>query len=338
MPISVIVQERLPRRFGIGGSYSSLDGAGVEAYWVHRNLFGKAERLRFDAKVAGIGSDVGDGGTFDPDDLSYRVGVTFTKPGVYTPDTDFIASLFGEREVVDPYTKTAMTGQTGFNHLFSEKLAARLFLNGSQAQFDDDFGIRDFTTVGVLGGLTYDDRDNPVDATEGYFLDGLVEPFYEFNYGNAAVRMTAEGRTYYSFDEENRIVAAGRLKIGSIVGAPIDEVAPDKLFFAGGGGSVRGYAYQTSALSSPDGAVSGGRSLIEGSAELRVRVTDTIGVVAFADAGYVGADLFPDFSEEFKVGVGAGLRYLTGLGPIRLDAAFPLDPRQTTRPSPFTLE
>ena len=103
--MSVIVQERLPRRFGIGGSYSSLDGAGVEAYWVHRNLFGKAERLRFDAKVAGIGSDVGDGGTFDPDDLTYRVGVTFTKPGIYTPDTDFIASLFGDREVLDPYTE-----------------------------------------------------------------------------------------------------------------------------------------------------------------------------------------------------------------------------------------
>ena len=135
LPISVIVQERLPRRFGIGGSYSTLDGAGIEAYWVHRNLFGKAERLRFDAKVAGIGSDVGDGGTFDPDDLTYRVGVTFIKPGIYTPDTDFIASLFGEREVVDPYTKTSMTAQAGFNHLFSEKLSARLFLNASKASF-----------------------------------------------------------------------------------------------------------------------------------------------------------------------------------------------------------
>jgi translocation and assembly module TamA len=326
LPISVIVQERLPHRFGIGGSYSTLDGAGIEAYWVHRNLFGKAERLRFDAKVAGIGNDVGDGGAFDPEDLTYRVGVTFTKPGIYTPDTDFIASVFGDREVLDPYTKTAITGLVGFNHLFSEKLSAKLFLNASQARFDDDFGRRDFTTVGVLGGLTFDNRDNPVNATEGYFLEGLIEPFYEFNYGNPAVRMTAEGRTYYDFGEEGAIVAAGRLKIGSIVGGDIDETAPDKLFFAGGGGSVRGYAYQNIGILSPNGNISGGRSLIEGSAELRVRVTETIGVVAFADAGYVGADSFPDFSDQLKVGVGAGLRYLTGLGPIRLDAAFPLDP------------
>ena len=95
-----------------------------------------------------------------------------SKPGVYTPDTDFIASLFGDREVLDPYTKTAITAQAGVNHLFSEKLSARLFLYGSLARFDDDFGRRDFTTVGIPGGLTYDNRDNPADATEGFFLDG----------------------------------------------------------------------------------------------------------------------------------------------------------------------
>ena len=168
----------------------------------NRNLFGKAERLRFDAKVAGIGSDVGDGGTFDPSDFTYRIGATFIKPGIYTPDTDFIASLFGDREVLDPYTKTAITAQAGVNHMFSEKLSGRLFFNGSLARFDDDFGRRDFRTVGIPGGLTYDDRDNPADATKGFFLDGTVEPFYEFNYGNAAVRMTAEGRTYHGFDNE----------------------------------------------------------------------------------------------------------------------------------------
>src|SRR5690606_10184058 len=153
-----------------------------------------------------------------------------------------------------------------------------------------------------------------------------LEPFYEFNYGNAAVRFTAEGRAYYGFDAEDRVVIAGRLKIGSIGGAPIDEVAPDKLFFAGGGGSVRGYAYRNIGIETPNGVV-GGRSLIEGSAELRARVTDSIGVVSFVDAGYVGADTFPQFSEDLRLGVGGGLRYLTGLGPIRLDAAVPLDPR-----------
>ncbi|WP_353647046.1 BamA/TamA family outer membrane protein [Mesorhizobium sp. WSM2240] len=266
------------------------------------------------------------GGGFDPADFTYRLAATFTKPGVYTPDTDFVASLIGDREVLDPYTRSAVIAQVGFNHMFSEHLSARLFAYGEHARFDDDFGERDFNTVGFLGGLILDRRDNSANATEGYYIEALADPFFEFNYGNAALRATVEGRVYYGFLEDDLIVAAARLKLGSVVGSPVDETAPDKLFFAGGGGSVRGYAYRSIGIPSPEGGVTGGRSLIEGSAELRARVTDSIGVVAFADAGYVAADSFPEFSEDLKVGVGAGLRYITGLGPIRLDLAMPLDP------------
>lgn len=322
LPLAVIVQERLPRRFGFGASYSTLDGGGVEAYWLHRNLFGRAEQLRFDAKVAGIGE------TLKPDEFTYRLGVTFKKPGVYTPDTDFISSLIGEREVLDAYTRNAVTGLAGFTHAFSDELSGSLYAEAEYARFYDDvFGRREFQTVGLLGGLTYDGRDSKTNATRGVYLDFLLEPYYEFNYGNPAVRATAEGRAYYAFDDDARLVAAGRLKIGSIVGPSIAETAPDKLFFAGGGGSVRGYAYRNIGVETPGGLI-GGRSLIEASAELRARVTDSIGVVAFTDAGYVGADSLPDFSEEIKVGAGFGLRYLTGLGPIRLDAAVPLNPNK----------
>lgn len=321
LPIKVSVQERLPRRFGFGASYSTLDGAGVEGYWLHRNLFGRAERLRFDAKVAGFGP------TVDPEEFNYRVGVTFTKPGVYTPDTDFVASLFGDREVLDAYTRTAVTGQMGFTHVFSEELSGRLFVVGGIAQFEDDvYGKRDFATAGLSGGLTYDSRDNAVNATEGYYFDAELEPLFELKYGNFLGRFVGEGRAYYGFGEEDRFVAAGRVKIGSLIGAPISEVPPDKLFFAGGGGSVRGYGYRTIGVPAVDGEVVGGRSLIEGSAELRTRITDTIGVVGFVDAAYVGAESFPDFNEDLKIGVGGGIRYLTGLGPIRLDVAMPLDP------------
>lgn len=333
LPMAVIVQERPLHRFGIGASYSTLDGAGVEGYWLHRNLFGRAERLRFDAKVAGIGADVVDrtsdepqSSRFDPLAFTYRVGATFTKPGVFTPDTDFVASLFGDREVLDAYTRTAVTAQVGFNHIFSEELSGSLFLSGGPSRFYDDLGQRDFMTVGLPGTLTYDTRDNKVDATEGFFVEAMVEPFFEFNYGNAVARATLEGRTYYGFGEDDRLVAAGRLKIGSIAGAPIGETPPDRLFFAGGGGSVRGYEYRSIGVETEDGGVSGGRSLIEGSVELRAKVTDSIGLVGFVDAGYVGEESFPNFAEDLKIGAGVGLRYLTGLGPIRGDIAIPLNP------------
>jgi translocation and assembly module TamA len=325
LPITVAVQEQKLRRFGLGGSYSTLDGAGFEAFWLHRNLFGRAERLRFDARISGIGDQ-----SYDPQDYSYLLGVSFTKPGVYTPDTDFISSLIGERKVLDAYTQTSLTADAGFTHTFSDELTGKITASVSKSRFDDDFfGERDFLTAGLVGTLTYDSRDSKVDPSRGHFLEGLISPFYEFEYGNFATKFTAEGRTYYSLDADNKYILAGRLKLGSIVGAEVAELPPDQLFFAGGGGSIRGYAYRNVGVNvSRDGEdyVIGGRSLIESSVEARIRMTETIGVVGFVDAGYVGEESFPDFAESLRVGVGAGLRYNTGLGPIRLDFAVPLDP------------
>lgn len=322
LPITYIVQERLPRRFGVGGTWSSVDGGCVEAFWLHRNLFGRAERLKVEGKVAGIGQ------TFKPDEFTYRVGATFVKPGVYTPDTAFTASLFGDREVLEAYTRTAVTLSAGLTHEFTEELSGRLFVTAARSRFEDDeFGRRDFTTFGLSGALTYDSRDNAADATRGVFLETVIEPFYEFERGNPALRATAEARAYYGFGKDARVVLAGRVKLGMLAGPPAAELPPDLLFFAGGGGSVRGYAYRNIGVTTPAGNVVGGRSLTEASVEARMRVTDSIGVVAFADAGYVGADAVPSFDERLRVGVGGGLRYITGLGPIRLDVAVPLDRR-----------
>ena len=241
--------------------------------------------------------------------------------------------MFGDREVLDPYTRTAVTGQLGFNHMFSEELSGKLFLKGGYASIRGRH-----VRPPRLHRHRFSRRAHlrqprqQADATEGYFVEAIAEPYYEFNYGNAVGKFTAEGRTYYGFGKENPVVLAGRVKLGTLFGSPISETAPDKLFFAGGGGSVRGYAYRNIGVVTPAGEVIGGRSLIEASAEIRARVSDGIGLVAFVDAGYVGDESFPDFAEDLRVGVGGGLRYYTGLGPIRLDLAVPLD-RQRDDPS-----
>ncbi|RBO97658.1 autotransporter secretion outer membrane protein TamA [Pseudochrobactrum asaccharolyticum] len=324
LPLDLIVQERKPRRFGVGANYSTLDGAGVEAFWMHRNLFGKAERLRFDAKVSGIGGS--QDSSFDPKNFTYQLGTTFTKPGVFTPDTDFVSSLAGKREVLDNYTETSVNGQAGFTHIFDEYMSGRLFANVSHARFDDDFyGKRDFFTVGMLGGILLDKRNSQTNATSGYYADGVIEPFYEIKNGSFSTKFTAEGRGYYGFGADNRVVLAGRLKVGSIVGADMKDLPPDKVFFAGGGGSVRGYAYRSIGVKKPGDVVIGGRSLVEMSGEVRTKVTDSIGVVGFVDGGYVGEETYPDFAENLRLGAGAGLRYDTSLGPIRFDVAVPLN-------------
>jgi translocation and assembly module TamA len=91
LPYTLIVQEQALRRFGVGANYSTVDGLGVEAYHLWRNLFGQAERLRLDARVAGIGFPV------ETEEFDYFFGGTFTKPGVFTPDTDLVATVSAER-------------------------------------------------------------------------------------------------------------------------------------------------------------------------------------------------------------------------------------------------
>lgn len=326
LPMTLNVQERKPRRFGVGAEYSTIDGFGVTGYWMHRNLFGKGENLRFDAKVSGIGGSQDN--SFNPQNYTYLLGGTFKKPGVYTPDTDFVLSLDAKREVLDAYTETSVNAKTGFTQIFSDELSGALYAKASQGHFNDDvFGSRDFTTAGLEGNLLYDSRNNKPDPSSGFYLEGNIQPFYEFHYGNFATRFTAEGRTYYGFGAKDRVILAGRVKVGSIVGASIEDLPPSQLFLAGGGGSVRGYAYRNIGVDAGGGNIVGGRSLLEASGEVRTRITDSIGAVAFVDAGYVGEKSFPDFSEQMRVGAGGGLRYLTGLGPIRLDVAIPLNRR-----------
>jgi translocation and assembly module TamA len=147
------------------------------------------------------------------------------------------------------------------------------------------------------------------------------------------VQGKARASAYYSLDPDSRFVLAGLVGLGAMGGADLADIPANWRFYAGGGGSVRGYAWNSLAPTGPFGlAVIGGRSLFNASAELRVRVTDTIGIVPFFDAGNAFATSFPNFSEPLATAVGVGLRYYTAIGPIRADVAFPLERRPGNGP------
>ncbi len=324
LPITVRVEDRRPRTIGVGGTYSTIDGIGVEAFWEHRNMFRRAERLGFSASVQGIGS-------IDPDEFSYEFGVDFTKPGVWTPDTNFIAGASAFRLDWETYRQRGVAGYVGLTQQFSRRLTGELMIEASRSRYEDDFGIRDFTIVSLIGQGAYDRRNVPLDATRGYYVAASAQPFYEFEYGNAAIRGTLEGRGYLSFGPEERITLAGRALVGSFTGAPPEEAPPDLLFFAGGGGSVRGYAYQSIGVETfeNDGEeiVVGGRGLLETSTELRWRFTERWGGVGFVDTGLVTENGTLTGESDFRVGAGAGVRFYTTIGVLRADLATPVTPR-----------
>jgi translocation and assembly module TamA len=122
-------------------------------------------------------------------------------------------------------------------------------------------------------------------------------------------------------------VVAGRIKAGSIFGGSTSQIPGSRRFYAGGGGSVRGYAYQAIGPRYADNTPIGGSSVLEASLELRQKIGERWGVVAFVDGGAVGTAQFPT-GDQFSAGVGVGVRYDLGFGPIRADVAIPLDRRE----------
>ncbi len=315
MPISLTVQDRKPRRFGVGATISTLDGAGVEGFWLHRNIFSRAERLRFDGAVRGIGRSL------DPTDYDYELGTTFIKPGAITPDTDFRLNLSLEQEKLDNFEALTFSMTAGFSTIVSERLTASADFVLERSRIDDNLGRRNFTLYGIESALTYERRDVPLDATKGYYIDLSAFPFYESKSGQFGLQTTAEARVYRKIGFTDRFVVAGRAKIGSVTGIGLTEAPPQVLFFSGGGGSIRGFQYLSNGTTLADGTEVGGRSLIETSVELRAKLNENFGMVGFLDAGIVGPNASPDFTEEINVGVGMGVRWRTGLGPLRIDVA-----------------
>jgi translocation and assembly module TamA len=191
-----------------------------------------------------------------------------------------------------------------------------------QVNFDRDLLILTGRASGYL-----DQSDDPLDPVTGWRLSASVQPTAVTGEDTALfLRTEAQASAYLPLHDDARTVLAGRVRIGSIIGGEELTVPSDRLFYSGGGGSVRGFEYQGAGPQLPDNTPRGGLSLFETSIEVRRDVWRNFQAVAFVDAGAIGFQETPDFS-NLRYGAGFGVRYKLPFGPIRADIAFPLDRR-----------
>lgn len=330
LPIFVDVTEREKNLIGVAARYSTVDGPGIRAYYANRNLFGGGETFRVDADIYYLGNDLyakqRKAAGIDSNGLGGRLSATFVKPALWGTRNDFIANVFAGREAQQSYVSDAAGGTVALRHRFSDSFFAQIGVDGQAGRSQDALGKVDYRLVGVPLSVSYDSTDNLLDPTEGVRLTASATPYAGFLGSDPSIFVAkAQGSTYYAFDDEARYILAGRIGFGSISGANLEDIPANIRFFAGGGGSVRGFPYRTLGPRGPFNLPIGGRSLLEASVEARIKVTDTIGVVPFIDAGTAFAGSLPDFDERIRYAVGLGLRYYTGIGPIRVDVAFPMD-------------
>lgn len=341
VPIFVDVSERARHVIGIAARYSTKDGPGVTTYWEDRNIFGGGERLRLEADAYLLqridGTSYNGFKGLKLADFGARLSASFIKPGLFGTPNDLLIDAMVNRQVVGNnsfggYTSQAGGGTVGVIHRFSDVTSIQGGVQFERSYSQDVLGKVDATLVGATVGAHYDTTDSLLDPTRGVRAAATVNAYPEALGSSVGfVETHLSGSTYYALDEEAKYVLAGRVAAGSLDGAPLADIPSAHRFYSGGGGSVRGFTYGTiSPLLYHQ--ITGGRSLLEANLEARIKVTQTIGVVPFIDAGGAFRASIPNFKDYVGIGAGAGLRYLTPIGPIRLDVATPVNRRSGDGP------
>lgn len=319
-----VALSKAPLRTIAGGiGYGSDQGIRVAASWEHRNLFPSEGSL----KVRGI---IGT--------QEQLAGVTLRKNNFGGRDRVLTFDAYGssvDNNAFDADT-VAVAGRYErvsnllFQKPFSWGFGFEVLASGERpAAVKGAFEPRKTFYIGALPvHAMIDSTDDLLDPTKGFRLGGRLSPEISQSQGTGSFYLRSQVDASYYKQITDQVVLATRARVGSIPGTALDNIAPSRRFYAGGGSSVRGFGYQQIGPQDNLGEPSGGRSLVELSLEARIKtglLDGAVSLVPFVDAGSVGTRVTPDFA-EIRAGAGLGVRYYTSFGPIRVDVATPINP------------
>ncbi len=323
-PVIVSLQDRPRRILEAGATWSTAEGVGVDVIQTRYNRFGRADTLRLEARVA---------------DINSRIGADLSLPHWRKPGRTLGLSAAVVNEDTDAYRRAAVVlnadlrqriGKTSFfsygvgldaGH-YNENRYDYTSLPPQRVSLDRNLAIVTVRTSAYL-----DNSNDPLNPTKGWRLAASVQPTAVAGEDTVLfLRSEGQATAYYPVQNDGKTVLAGRLRIGSIIGGNELSVPSDRLFYSGGGGSVRGYQYQGVNPQLPDGTPRGGMSLFETSFEVRRDIGTSFQAVAFVDAGAIGFQETPNLT-NMRYGAGVGVRYKLPFGPVRGDIAIPLDKR-----------
>lgn len=311
LPIDVTVSEADHRYVGFGANFSTSEGPGGRVFWGTRNLRGSGEKLEISASASAIA--IGSQGKF-------------TVPHFFDKSQSFQLSLETARETTDAFDSDNIDLVAKVERpIFIDNLVATAGISFAHERVERiDADLRIFNLVGLPLGLRYDTTENLLDPSDGWRGALSLTPYTGPRVSFTTLRLDAS--VYRPLGD--RVIAAGWASAGSIFGEDFFDIPPPQRFYSGGGGSVRGYAFQLVGPVDRRLTPLGGRSLSEVGAELRFGVFEDFGVAAFVEGGNVFGSTLPNPTEKLLWGAGTGLRYHTPVGPVRLDVAVPLDRRE----------
>jgi len=311
IPVKITVTERDKRTIRFGVNYSDI-GPGAKVLWEHRNFFGSGEHLET---------------SFTWSEIELGGKISLTRPGFLRANQSLVLDLDASHETPDAYDSKKARATTMVLRDFTQEIQLGMgvgyqYSHVVQLNSDERYGLVFFPLQAV-----FDYRDDTLNPVRGGHVFGRTAYYKDTLASDSFLKSVGEGRHYFTLWKKYRLSSALRLTLGSIDGASIENVPADERFYAGGGGSIRGYEYQAVGPSLGDTPL-GGDKLLEFSAELRLQPGRKLGYAVFVDGGSASADRF---DRDLRYGAGLGLRWFTGIGPLRLDVAYPLNPDETQR-------
>jgi translocation and assembly module TamA len=308
IPVNVLLQTRKPRTMGLGLGYSTDVGPRGRANWTRHwinpqgHSWGLESELSAPRQNVGLWYDV----PLDPpltDKLRFAGGYQYEE----IAGTDSLSKLL----TVGPEWHSRLP--SGWERVISLKWQREEYRLG------DDSGLSTLLMPGI--SYSYLRSDNRIDPHNGYRLQFETQAAAEGLLSDAnLIRGDALVKGLTTFALNHRLL--GRLQIGGNFTNGYSAIPPSLRFFAGGDQSVRGYDYQNLSPTNSDGDRIGGRYMVAGSVEYQYSVAEKWRVATFVDQGnsFNNLDL-----PSLKTGVGIGVRWVSPVGPLRLDLAHPLD-------------
>jgi outer membrane protein assembly complex protein YaeT len=318
--VLVTVTEGLPREVRVGVGYGTEDGPRAQLHWQHYNFFGGGRQLGFQVKAS---------------EISQEFGAEFRQPYFLHPQQTLIVPLTQGRVDEPGYTNAFVSLAPRVERTLTPTLRVAL---GFGAEYDDLSDVPDATVArldefrssgfvfGPLLWIEHNTADDLVNPRHG----GVSRLTFEqaggpWQGGYTFVRGLLDVRRYLPLG--GRSTLASRLRLGAGDGFGDSRDLPIfRRFYAGGIDSTRGYRRHRVGPLNEFGSPVGGRSLLEASLEVRMPIRGPLGGALFADAGQVRRAPFSFAIADMQYGVGAGVRYQTPVGPLRVDIGIPIDP------------
>lgn len=307
IPVKVRLGAVKPRTLGLGVGFSTDVGPRARANWTRHWINPQGHRLGAESEISTARQSVG----------------TWYEIPLDPPLTDSLRFTSGfQREQLTDVESRRFTLGSQWQSKLPYDWQRVVSLRWEQEIYDFGDGSPNGRSSFLIPGIGYSvtRSDNRLDPNQGYHLQLDVRAAKEGVLSEADMTYaSAMAKGLYTLPGGHRLL--GRVQAGGIATTDYGAIPPSLRFFAGGDQSVRGYDYQTLSPEDRQGNKVGGRYMVVGSAEYQYPIAERWRIAAFVDRGNAVNNL----KDKLKTGAGIGVRWVSPVGPIRLDLAKALD-------------